>query len=821
MIRFIAFMATSVVGHCGSTIAGAPRDCYSRGFGAFPPLSDAQARSWRTAEKYCVEECRRCANCHFVSFSTRWRDCSWYEECDLKKTHTDVEGFRSRHVPSNQQDEQQQNYAYPVAVATPSRRSRSHGVRNAVDLDADGGIRRAIRLVRPTSRAQRSQAEVILVTSNENGLGNARRIADALAIVGAPEPLILAPRAAVCAAARGRPCGFSTRGALSDATHAAKEWCVLLRLRQAHLALFFAAGANVMQMDSDIAFFANPLDVLHGALRRAAIVVQWDSPIANSGFVHVKHVSNASDRVVSHLLSEWSNRMWHRSVLGPIVSTPRRAALVKARGASSETTDADDDCPNDQAILNDLLVGLSSGAFRFNQGFVVPDARRILQSDEHGWSQLLATLTAHASEPARAFPIPGEPGKPGRDARPADLRTWDERQDYWTSAMSHEVWEHHQKHRTYVDLTGRSRPSGVAAQEDECRPTALRAGALVLSVPSPSDHDPLSMVAGVGAAIPVDGCAAAGPPLHQHATNCSSASTKAKASLEAMLIAQEPPDALAGLRALHAVAPDWLIGHWSPDIIERRAACASRRPHRAWSSSLLKESRRWHADAQAASIATSIASTRTAGVACAEPVYAIHLAAYFNKPLRGLLLEAMSTRPPAHCNASATRGSSTPLLRVPHSIIGPLMRTNATVFGRFMRSIAALATANGRHVPIPRLPIGTRWAFDPPQESGPTNAETPSAVSTGCVASGSLRLWWLPLALRDDLSAFKYGKRWLFDRCEAEGGEAVLELTGAARAVGLVLASKRLRAARVVRVQAAGEAQVLEWLASAEAEAVQ
>ena len=49
----------------------------------------------------CVERCRACSRCRFVSYSQRFKDCSWYYECDLKSLrralpHLNVSGgFRT------------------------------------------------------------------------------------------------------------------------------------------------------------------------------------------------------------------------------------------------------------------------------------------------------------------------------------------------------------------------------------------------------------------------------------------------------------------------------------------------------------------------------------------------------------------------------------------------------------------------------------------------------------------------------------------------------------------------------------------------------
>ena len=33
----------------------------------------------------CVRLCSCCANCHYVSFSARHGDCSWYRTCDIQQ----------------------------------------------------------------------------------------------------------------------------------------------------------------------------------------------------------------------------------------------------------------------------------------------------------------------------------------------------------------------------------------------------------------------------------------------------------------------------------------------------------------------------------------------------------------------------------------------------------------------------------------------------------------------------------------------------------------------------------------------------------------
>ena len=60
-------------GYCAATAFGG--DCSLDTQGAFTsPSGDA-----------CVEQCKRCERCRFVSFSKRLNDCSWFSQCDMQQ----------------------------------------------------------------------------------------------------------------------------------------------------------------------------------------------------------------------------------------------------------------------------------------------------------------------------------------------------------------------------------------------------------------------------------------------------------------------------------------------------------------------------------------------------------------------------------------------------------------------------------------------------------------------------------------------------------------------------------------------------------------
>ena len=87
---------TRVRGYCHRTQAGQSGDCEFGDMGA-------QAVEWNSSAPFshaleqgglqCREHCLTCARCRFYSYSLRWRDCSWFQDCDLTALHQDVNGF--------------------------------------------------------------------------------------------------------------------------------------------------------------------------------------------------------------------------------------------------------------------------------------------------------------------------------------------------------------------------------------------------------------------------------------------------------------------------------------------------------------------------------------------------------------------------------------------------------------------------------------------------------------------------------------------------------------------------------------------------------
>ena len=77
------------------------------GFSGDWSLSREETLSLSSAQAACVQRCRACQRCRYVSYSRTHRDCSWFARCDLARLHQKPEGFHTLAVkppPAEQAD---------------------------------------------------------------------------------------------------------------------------------------------------------------------------------------------------------------------------------------------------------------------------------------------------------------------------------------------------------------------------------------------------------------------------------------------------------------------------------------------------------------------------------------------------------------------------------------------------------------------------------------------------------------------------------------------------------------------------------------------
>ena len=103
-LRATSFMPVGA-GYCGKTMDGLRGECDEFGQkGSLFPIKEWTNREAAFAE--CAALCLQCGRCRFVSFSTRYRDCSWFHTCPAP-LKTDLRGFMTyqhnrSHLPSAQ-----------------------------------------------------------------------------------------------------------------------------------------------------------------------------------------------------------------------------------------------------------------------------------------------------------------------------------------------------------------------------------------------------------------------------------------------------------------------------------------------------------------------------------------------------------------------------------------------------------------------------------------------------------------------------------------------------------------------------------------------
>lgn len=83
-----------VSGFCGVTTDGEGGRCLpTDSRGAWRGVAAASLRSCRAA-------CEACARCHYVSFSQRWKDCSWFRRCDELQSGAGIVSGKATHLTS-------------------------------------------------------------------------------------------------------------------------------------------------------------------------------------------------------------------------------------------------------------------------------------------------------------------------------------------------------------------------------------------------------------------------------------------------------------------------------------------------------------------------------------------------------------------------------------------------------------------------------------------------------------------------------------------------------------------------------------------------
>ena len=82
------------LGFCSTTTDGDRGDC-GLGDKGWLGLTKSERASWPVAVQACTRKCMGCSRCRIISLSLKWKDCSWYQRCDLQNLKKWLPGFRT------------------------------------------------------------------------------------------------------------------------------------------------------------------------------------------------------------------------------------------------------------------------------------------------------------------------------------------------------------------------------------------------------------------------------------------------------------------------------------------------------------------------------------------------------------------------------------------------------------------------------------------------------------------------------------------------------------------------------------------------------
>ena len=110
-------------GLCTATADGWQGDCAHGALGTWPLRPGTAVYDRRS----CVERCRACARCRFVSVSLENRDCSWYSDCPWEALRLDVGGADTYWTRQVRQQPSLTGRAANATACAAARPSRRHG----------------------------------------------------------------------------------------------------------------------------------------------------------------------------------------------------------------------------------------------------------------------------------------------------------------------------------------------------------------------------------------------------------------------------------------------------------------------------------------------------------------------------------------------------------------------------------------------------------------------------------------------------------------------------------------------------------------------
>ena len=150
------WLRASREGSCAVTVDEG--DC-RRGWKGAWMLAPEEVASWASASSACRARCEQCARCRYFSVSVRWRDCSWFTECDPDRLSTATAGFRTAPVDNRS-----------TATQAPQRAAAVNEVHALLPRTTRERVRAAVRTAgAKTLAAQGEMARVMSGSCGDTG----------------------------------------------------------------------------------------------------------------------------------------------------------------------------------------------------------------------------------------------------------------------------------------------------------------------------------------------------------------------------------------------------------------------------------------------------------------------------------------------------------------------------------------------------------------------------------------------------------------------------------------------------------------------------
>lgn len=321
-------------GYCDTTSDGQGEQCRPQ---------DSKG-TWRISSRQaCIARCLGCSQCHYLSFSEKFSDCSWFRMCDLS-------GLRMEHSSSHVSMQVRNSngtlcYGPPGRNRCPPPRVTRQSTASFPDLHQAGAFEKMLA----DTASRDGHRDVILLVADGHHANWAHNFVLNLRELGLGHFLVIAASQQACAALDARVdvsarCGHSTylrAGHNASIDHGLREYAIrdshvyhLWWQRVHYMARAVGLGYHAFIMDTDTSLRADPYPILRGPLRHRPLVFGLDNdfdgaqnlgefPGINCGWIYCAGRPGGAAHTV---VARWAHRM-EELLTGEIVRNTEGGAV--------------------------------------------------------------------------------------------------------------------------------------------------------------------------------------------------------------------------------------------------------------------------------------------------------------------------------------------------------------------------------------------------------------------------------------------------------------------------------------------------------------